>query len=379
MPSISAESEALGQEWRPATLLDGTTAVRHPVELADGGDCLLLRQPGATPEPFTKSRLRRVSDGRDLTVLGRADHPDWRLVIDPPLPPEWLAGIRPAHAPDGRRLAIRGLALAGIAALAAGLWFGGGPILEAAAPLIPESATQAMGDAIVANLSAKGVCASAPAAAALEGLVTRLEPVEGAPSPVRLTIVDVPVPNALAAPGGRIVLTRGLIEGAEGADEVAGVLAHEMGHVHHLHSQKAVLRALGLAAFLSALGGQSADLAQEALSLSSSREAEREADGHALERLAAAGISATGLAAFFARQVEGGEADKGKKTPEALGKLMDNLGTWSRTHPPEAERLARIRAHVATEGATTPALSPGEWAALKAACKEAEPVATPAA
>jgi predicted Zn-dependent protease len=42
-----------------------------------------------------------------------------------------------------------------------------------------------------------------------------------------------PVPNAFALPGGRIYLLNGLLQKAESADEIAGVIAHEMGHVSH--------------------------------------------------------------------------------------------------------------------------------------------------
>src|SRR2546422_11543762 len=55
---------------------------------------------------------------------------------------------------------------------------------------------------------------------------------------IRVTIVDHPAVNAFAAPGGHIVVLRGLLERTRTPEELAGVLAHEIQHVYHRRSEE---------------------------------------------------------------------------------------------------------------------------------------------
>ena len=52
--------------------------------------------------------------------------------------------------------------------------------------------------------------------------------------PYRFTLLNSPIVNAFALPGGNVYITRGLLALASNEAEMAGVLAHELGHVHHL-------------------------------------------------------------------------------------------------------------------------------------------------
>ncbi|MDH5624891.1 MAG: M48 family metalloprotease, partial [Nitrospira sp.] len=61
------------------------------------------------------------------------------------------------------------------------------------------------------------------------------------PYRLQLTIVDRPVINACALPGGRIVLLRSLLEAAETPEQLAGVLAHEVQHIYQQHSTRVLL------------------------------------------------------------------------------------------------------------------------------------------
>lgn len=73
----------------------------------------------------------------------------------------------------------------------------------------------------------------------LSGLVRQLSANSGAPGDeYRLTILDTPVVNAFASPGGYIYVTRGLLALANDEAEIAGVLAHELGHLNARHSAK---------------------------------------------------------------------------------------------------------------------------------------------
>jgi Zn-dependent protease with chaperone function len=78
----------------------------------------------------------------------------------------------------------------------------------------------------------------------------------GSPYHVRLLVADSPVVNAFAAPGGRIVVFRGLLEKTGRPEELAGVLAHEMQHVVLRHPLEAILRQISLRALAAVLSAR---------------------------------------------------------------------------------------------------------------------------
>ena len=96
-------------------------------------------------------------------------------------------------------------------------------------------------------------------------------------------------PNAFALPGGRIYVFQGLIERAETVDELAGVLAHEIGHVAHRDGKRSVLQGAGLSFLFGMLlgdfvgGGAVIFAAKTILQTSYSREVETAADGYGVE------------------------------------------------------------------------------------------------
>src|SRR5262245_19539713 len=235
--------------------------------------------------------------------------------------------------------------------------------IRATANLMPSSVRAAIGRQAVASMAQGRAICSAPAGrAALDKLSRRLA-AAGAAAEFKVVVVDWQLLNAFAVPGEHIVLTRELIEKAQSADEVAGVLAHEMGHGLERHPETGLIRAIGLAAAVQlALGGSSsglADLGQLLLHLSYTRAAEREADQHALRLLEAAGISPQGIVNFFTRleKIEG-EGPGGK----AAGREFNIL----RSHPRSSER-ARLAAERSGYPAT-PALSDADWTALRTIC-----------
>ena len=176
-------------------------------------------------------------------------------------------------------------------------------------------------------------------------------------------VYDWSLMNAFAVPGGQIVLTKGLIDKSEGPDEVAGVLAHEMGHGIEMHPEAAIIRGVGLGAALEIMlggtaGGSLANVGLMLAQLGYSRSAEHEADLHALEILKAAAISPKGLGDFFTR-VAKTEAEDGSVSPAAF--------SWLRTHPLPAERAKLVR--VQSPYTATPALDAKAWEALKTICK----------
>ena len=159
----------------------------------------------------------------------------------------------------------------------------------------------------------------------------------------------------MALPGGRIVVTHALIQRASSPEALAGVLAHELGHLLDRHPEQGLLRALGLVGVVQlATGGSDFASATSLLAgLAYSRQAEREADGHAIRLLAAAGVATEGLAGLLENLAR---ADG----PEPLSFLS--------THPATEERLRQLRRN--PEAAGSPVLDPAAWQALRSICRQ---------
>ena len=168
-------------------------------------------------------------------------------------------------------------------------------------------------------------------------------------------VADDKVVNAYAMPGGFVVLHSGLLQLAGSAEEVAGVLAHEVMHVEKRHSLKGMAKSLGVAATVSLvfgdLGGL-ASLGSDLIGLKFSRDHETEADSEGLKALVGAAVRPDGMAAFFRKMA-------------AQDKL--DLGFLS-THPASEERFAAIDAAIKAlpdAARNAPAL-PHDYAAIKA-------------
>jgi predicted Zn-dependent protease len=164
--------------------------------------------------------------------------------------------------------------------------------------------------------------------------------------------------NAFAAPGGLIVVYTGLIDEAGTAEEVAGVLAHEMAHATHRHSMRQLIYAGGLLPLMGLLIGQpdAAALFHNLGKLSElkfSRTQEEEADRTGFDTLVAAGISTEGMARFFDRLAQASGA-----SPSFLS-----------THPASGDRAAAIRARATALGHRTIEPLSIDWNAVKASIR----------
>ena len=143
-------------------------------------------------------------------------------------------------------------------------------------------------------------------------------------------LVDKPDINAFAAPGGIVVVYAGLIDKSASAEELAGVLAHEIAHVELRHSLRQIVKSAGLRIILTGLSGDYAPLGGWAAQLGElkfSRDAERAADARGLERLEEARIDPLGMLRFF----------------EALAANTPSGPALLSTHPATAERIAWLR------------------------------------
>src|SRR5262249_31359630 len=149
--------------------------------------------------------------------------------------------------------------------------------------------------------------------------------------PFKLHVVRSGIANAFALPGRHIVILSGLVKQAKTPEEVAGVLAHEMGHGLEKDPEVLFVRSTGMDALLQLLTGQSGTptLAAGALflQLRYSRDAERSADAHAVIILRNSQIEPKPTADFFLR-------DAAKSDPADKGGMFGYLST----HPSSKER-----------------------------------------
>lgn len=157
--------------------------------------------------------------------------------------------------------------------------------------------------------------------------------------------------NAFALPGGVIVVNTGLIDLTSRAEELAGVLAHEVQHVELRHSVRGMVKNLGLRGLFAFVTGDIAgSLLGEAVlgitDLKFSRDDESEADRLGLDALIAADIDPSGMPTFFEKM--------GKHIGEAPLAFVSS-------HPASADREAALRARVSATNKTVTPLSTGPW------------------
>lgn len=366
-----------------AQFFDGLTAGRHDVHVALTPDRMALTITGETlPEPLTwrLMDLRALSDTSDRKRLTLTRHaatddeaprdPARLIVLDPELI-AWMHRTRPGlfksdvHPGTWKKL----LKYAAGATAAAGLLLF--VILPAMANtlarIIPVEREIAFGQIVTAQMerllggSKLGAlrCSSPDGDAALQKMLARLTGPQDMQYDISLQVFDHPMVNAFAAPGGQVVIVRGLLHEANSPDEVAGVLAHEIGHVESRDATRLALRSAGSAGLLTMVlgdftgGAAIAIVSEHIVSASYTREAEAAADLFALEMLADAEVSAVGFGDFF----------------DGLGDLESfDLPAYLSTHPQSAERAEQALTFADGQGATRPILSDAEWRALKTIC-----------
>lgn len=352
----------------------GKTATSQPVilRLRGGGievDAGLNIAEGGKVEHWAYDKLLcgvPLTAKSSEALLTSSDHPGATLFV---ADHDFAANLR-TLAPQICAKASRMIGLkpaggitAAVAALAGIIYVTDYSPAKTIASVMPERARTLLGARVVTNMTKKFKhCTEPEGRRALDAMMKRLSDAAGLKKPFEVTVVNWGLVNAFAAPGGQLVLTRGLIQKAKSADMVAGVMAHEMGHGIELHPEAGLVRALGLSAASEFFfTGSSSGLKNIGLVLATfkfSRNAEREADKHALATLRKAGISQKALAAFF-KEI----ATKSGKS--SIGKIMRKYKFLS-THPASLERAKMMAAQPAY--AATPALDKNQWKALREIC-----------
>jgi len=152
--------------------------------------------------------------------------------------------------------------------------------------------------------------------------------------------------NAFALPGGYVYINRGVVERADRMDEVASVLAHEIGHVVLRHSVKQMEQMQGanlgvtIACVLtnvcnSSIAQAGINVGAQAVFAKFSREDEAQADAAGIDEMVRAGINPNGMVTMFEKLL----AER-KSKPSALE-------SWFTDHPLEEDRLQASRDRIA--------------------------------
>ena len=208
-----------------------------------------------------------------------------------------------------------------------------GPITAA----IPLSWETQLGQFVQQEFSEEeSVCKNSELAETMNSIMSRLiTPMIDRSYEFHVTVMDNPRVNAMAAPGGYLIVFRGLLQDTETPEELAGVLAHEVQHVILRHGMRLIVQHVSMAFIVAALSGDASGMlsyglqaAQTLQTLSYSREAEVQADERGLALLEQAGINPEGMMSFF----------------EKLGKEQEDTSPFRyfSTHPPTNTRRQHL-------------------------------------
>jgi Zn-dependent protease with chaperone function len=348
-----------------AVYFDGTSSRRHAVTLAFD-DELRISEDRQTLAVWSYADIRRADSPSGTLRLACLTAPSLaRLQIrDPALAAELTSrcGRLDDDVPGQRGVAkIIGWSIAAAISIVGIVWFGVPFAADRLTPLVPQALERRLGgvaDRQITTLFGGKVCAGAPGQAAFNKLITALREAAAMDTSVEAAVLATPVPNAFALPGGKVYLFDGLLAKAQNPDEIAGILAHELGHLRHRDSTRNLIYNGGTSFLIGLLFGDitgSSTLifaSRSIMTASYTREAEQNADNFSIDLMQKLGRPIKPMGELLFR-VTGKQGDKG------LSILA--------SHPLTEDRLKRMSEMQQTSSGA-PLLTPEEWTALKAIC-----------
>ncbi|HWT31735.1 MAG TPA: M48 family metallopeptidase, partial [Propylenella sp.] len=330
-----------------AVYFNGSVALRHGVRIALEADGIIILDGEARSVwPYPGLRLADAPAG--TLRLGADAAPELaRLEIrDPALQAEVLRRAPALGRKRGDRADTAKIVFWSVAAtvsLVLTVLFLVPLVVDRLAPLVPITVERRLGEAVdsqVRALFGSATCESEPGRTALAKLAEELSSAADLPMPVEIAVLDSETPNAVALPGGKVYVLAPLLAEAKNPDELAGVLAHELGHVARRDGLRKLLQTGGSSFLLGLLfgdvtGGAALVFAAQVLvDTRYSRGAERAADAFAAGLMLELGRSPEPLGAFLQRLDNGGD--------ETFAFVM--------THPVSSERMRALQAKAGPAG-----------------------------
>lgn len=363
MSDISAAQNSISGHY-----CDGLSARYVAVQLRLDGHMLHVVLPDQQPLLFSLSNLSLVAPyrrGKALALKANTASDKMRIVVEDQKLAEAIAGLKPDFQLVSTRPERRGnrlkIAVALILIFASFAWLAQTALPQYLVLVVPNTWRQAAGASQEEDFAAFGKrCHGSAADAAMVAMLKVLAAGDADMPAVEVHIYDLSFVNAFALAGGRIIMSQKLIDEATRPDEVAGVLAHEIGHVVHADPETQLIRNFGLQVFFDALGSsKTAGTAGMMEQFRQSREAEENADAYARKLMAAAHVDPTGLKDMFSRLL------KRENTNKVA--VLDAWGSMFATHPGTESRITKI---VPLPNGVQPkqVLNDADWQALRKGC-----------
>ncbi len=317
------------------------------------------------------AEIRQLDDiaGREGKILRWTGDPLARLHLSDPAVLRQMRHLKRRAPPSGRgRLAAWALAAVAAVAVQVGVLV---PLLaNQLATFVPPAGERALGEATFsqirqalagAGLPPLPICEDEEGIEALEQMLASFGVDRDSEDAIKIFVLDHEMVNAFALPGGYVVFFRGMIDAAQSPNEIAAVLAHEVGHVENRDPTRHALRSAGSIGILGLLFGDFAGgaavlfLTEKLISANYAQSAESGADEFAYTALEDAQVSPAALGDMFVRL-----RDKYGDTDGVVSHFV--------SHPTLTSRIDRSRAAARDGKEYGDILSDDDWVALKSVC-----------
>lgn len=358
--------------WQ-AQYYNGLTAARLDVMVKLSPDSLQIikKDQGVVNWPLGEITAHAAHHAGEAMRLERGRE---KLNVPSPDFPAAFKAASPAHAskfgtPKTRKKnLIYAGAITALAGLLVSLYLWIIPFAaDYAAAIVPPAWEARLGSSIADDFSERfQVCENPLAVDRVNAIVSSLDAAaQPHPYKFKVSIIKFPMVNALAAPGGYIIVFSGLLEKTERPEELAGVLAHEMQHVLKRHATRSIFHNVSTYMLVTLLTGGSSSaggIVNTFTSMRYSQANETEADDAGLGLLQKAAIDPSGMVDFFKTMEK-----------EEKHKNISGILSYVSTHPETAERIQRLNAAIAAHPSATATkflLPDMKWKDVATACSE---------
>lgn len=335
--------------------LDGKTAQKKAATVELSVDSLKIRVAPGEELVWSLDEVRQVQGyyGREPVQLvrGNKETPEILIIDDPAflLHLHKLSPGKTGHLHNPARRSIRARltvsAAVGILVLGASIYLWGIPFIAGIiTPLIPVAWEKGLGQSVLEILAPEDTqCRDPELNDALARITSILTAHETRRYTFKIYVIESEQVNAIALPGGSIILFSGLIQQSGSPEEIAGVIAHEIQHITRRHATKRIIEQSSTGFMISAVTGDmtgamvyTVKIADTLAHLRYSRQDEDEADREGMKMILAAGIDPSGMIRLYEKI-----GDRG---------TLPGFLRYVSTHPDMDQRVQRLRKLAVRDG-----------------------------